>query len=235
MEDRPIETFERCNIAEQGRPEGKEENEISLPSFPFLSFRSMTESNGRIIIICADLKYRKRIGIQRSRLYGMVKERIRKAKYARSSVARVEDRWSGIGMRSALSRNKGMLSACTGIGDENKNALEIYTCMCGRKRIRFEDRQKETKRRTRWISQKDPYIYIYRIYSAKVAMSSRPIGFPGTRYNKRLVVSFVRVLPVRRTHFLPFGICSVSGQERFVLRGRPRRGDRVDRFRPTDR
>lgn len=133
------------------------------PSFPFLSFRSMTESNGRIIIICADLKYRKRIGIQRSRLYGMVKERIRKipAKYARSSVARVEDRWSGIGMRSALSRNKGMLSARTGIGDENKNALEIYTCMCGRKRIRFEDRQKETKRRTRWISQKDPYIYIY--------------------------------------------------------------------------
>lgn len=163
MEDRPIETFERCNIAEQERPEGKEENEISLPSFPFLSFRSMTESNGRIIIICADLKYRKRIGIQRSRLYGMVKERIRKipAKYARSSVARVEDRWSGIGMRSALSRNKGMLSARTGIGDENKNALEIYTCMCGRKRIRFEDRQKETKRRTRWISQKDPYIYIY--------------------------------------------------------------------------
>lgn len=31
------------------------------------------------------------------------------------------------------------------------------------------------------------YIYIYRVYSTKVAMSSRPIGFPGTRYNKRLV------------------------------------------------
>ena len=46
----------------------------------------------------------------------MVKERkIRKMKYARSSVARVEDRWSGIGMRSALSRNKGMLKRESGM------------------------------------------------------------------------------------------------------------------------
>lgn len=36
-------------------------------------------------------------------------------KYARSSVARVEDRWSGIGMRSALSRNKGMLKRESGM------------------------------------------------------------------------------------------------------------------------
>lgn len=80
------------------------------------------------------------------------------------------------------------------------------------------------------------YIYIYRVYSAKVAMSSRPIGFHGTRYNKRPVVSFVRSSLSGGPIFSRLE--SVSGQGRNaspVLRERPRREDRVDRFRPTDR
>lgn len=63
-----------------------------------------------------DLKYRDVLEFSVLGYIGMVKERIRKipVKYARSSVAKVEDRWSGIGMRSALSRNKGMLKRAHG-------------------------------------------------------------------------------------------------------------------------
>lgn len=64
--------------------------------------------------------------------------------------------------------------------------------MCGRKRIRFEDRRQRKGERGGFLKRIRVYIYIYRVYSAKVAMSSRPIGFHGTRYNKRPVVSFVR-------------------------------------------
>lgn len=63
-----------------------------------------------------DLKYRDVLEFSVLGYIGMVKERIRKipVKYARSSVAKVEDRWSGIGMRSALSRNKRMLKRAHG-------------------------------------------------------------------------------------------------------------------------
>lgn len=121
-------------------------------------------------------------------------------------------------MRPALSRDKGMLKRAH--GDENKNALETYISVCaeGNVFVARNKRWKTKKRRTR-ISQKDPYIYICRIYSAKVAMSSRPIGFHGTRCNKRLVVSFVRALSERGGPIFSRGICPVSGtEERYASR-----------------
>lgn len=94
--------------------------------------------------------------------------------------------------------------------------------MCGRKRIRCEEQAVEDKEKENAdFSKGSVYIYIYicRIYSAKVAMSSRPIGFHGTRCNKRLVVSFVRALPERGGPIFSRGICPVSGtEERYASR-----------------
>lgn len=85
--------------------------------------------------------------------------------------------------------------------------------MCGRKRIRFEDRRQRKGERGGFLKRIRVYIYISGLFrESRDELTS--YRFPRYTIQQKTGCLVCTVLPERRTHFLPFGICFRPGTER---------------------